>query len=134
MICCRLSDGNLFHTGTVTSEFMSSIGETTIPFPWLAELVLNYKLSQHVQFLAKFRDKFRKIDKTNKGSIPVAKVANLLKDVDPKGVYDHKKTVKEAVSKRRAKLTFTDAVNLVADAQGIQGELTASLLEAINIE
>ena len=133
-ICSILSGESSLPLEAVTSDFISSESEPTIPYSWLADLLLNYKLSQHVQFLARFREKYRRLDKANTGSIAASKLPQLLKDLDPQATFNHPKIVKEASSLRRARLTFTDAVNLVAGAEPTSPDTTFSLLEALNMD
>lgn len=134
MTCCTSSVGSSVCPSTCPGCLTSGDPEPLIPYPWLADLVLNYKLGQHVQFLAKFREKFRRIDRQNKGYIPSAKLSALLEALDPTDVYDHAKTLKESAKLPKGRLSFTDVVGLVAAAEPVAGEVTQSLLEAVSME
>lgn len=112
----------------------SGDSEATLSYPWLEDLILSYKLNQHLQFLFKFRGKFRRIDKDNTGIISAAKVASLLRHADPRGLFDQQKVLKEAASRRKTSFNFTEAVSLAAAAEPLNSETPAGLLEALNAE
>lgn len=107
--------------------------EKTIPFPWLVELILNYKMQQHVSFLAVFREKFRKFDTANQGVIGASFVSQFLRTVDPYRRFDHQWVIREVSQRGRARVNFSDAVVAFSGAPALDPEAPPeSPIEALN--
>lgn len=107
--------------------------EKTVNFLWVCELVLNYKLHQHVAFLTNFCAYFRKIDTQNKGFITASYYPKFLKSVDPSGRFDHQSAIYEVSTRGKAKVHFSDAVVISCGVQPVDKSAEeTNLIEALN--
>lgn len=108
--------------------------DKTVTFTWLVELILNYKMEQHMHFLAVFRCKFRELDTSNQGVIPASSLAKFLRSLDPSHRFDHEWITRELHLKGKPRINFSDAVLAVSAAPPADPEdASESLIEALNM-